>query len=447
MAEYLTTPPKITGIPKGIPYIVGNEAAERFSYYGMRAILVVFMTQYLRDSAGNLAVMEKEQATYWFHLFMSAVYILPFVGALISDFWLGKYRTIMALSIVYCLGHAALAVNDTRIGLAIGLGLIAVGAGGIKPCVSAHVGDQFATTNQHHIPKVYSWFYFSINAGSFISTLLTPILLHNKNFGPAWAFGIPGVLMLIATLVFWMGRNKFVHIPPSRGRFMTLADLPIIFKLSAVFLFVAVFWCLYDQTASAWVLQAAKMDLKFLGHTWLPAQIHAVNPLLILLYIPLFAYLVFPLLNKVFKLTPLRKIGIGFFLTVPSFWISGWIESQILAGNTPNIGWQILGYMVITAAEVFVSMTGLEFAYTQAPPRLKSLIMSLFLGSVSLGNAFTALVNWMKSKGIIQLKGADYFYFFANLMLGASVIFVFVALWYKEKKFIQGEHTEPAPGH
>ena len=95
-----------------------------------------------------------------------------------------------------------LSLDDTRFGLSIGLGLIAMGSGGIKPCVSAHVGDQFGKTNSHLLEKVFSWFYFSINFGAFFSTLATPLLL--EKYGPNVAFGIPGVLMFIATFVFWI---------------------------------------------------------------------------------------------------------------------------------------------------------------------------------------------------------------------------------------------------
>ena len=146
--------------------------------------------------------------------------LLPILGALVSDAFLGKFRTIMVLSIVYCLGHLTLAIDDTRAGLGLGLALIAVGSGGIKPCVSAHVGDQFGRSNAHLLPKVFGWFYFSINVGALASILLAEPLLHR--FGPSVAFGVPGVLMAIATIVFWMGRNEFVHIPPGGIAFLIL---------------------------------------------------------------------------------------------------------------------------------------------------------------------------------------------------------------------------------
>ena len=171
MNNYLTAPRVSKNMPKGIPYIIGNELAERFSFYGMKCILIIFMTKYLMDTSGSLSPMNKEDATYWYHLFTSAVYLTPLLGAIIADAFFGKYKTILALSIVYCLGHLTLAMDETRLGLTLGLTLISIGAGGIKPCVSAHVGDQFGKTNSHLLEKIFSWFYLSINLGAFISTI------------------------------------------------------------------------------------------------------------------------------------------------------------------------------------------------------------------------------------------------------------------------------------
>ena len=151
--------------PKGIPYIIGNELAERFSYYGMRAILVVFMTQHLMSS-GKLNPMSENEATTYYHLFSMANYFFPIVGAILSDVIWGKYKTIISLSIVYVLGHLALAIDESRLGLTIGLTLIAIGAGGIKPCVSAHVGDQFEEKNKSLLENIFGYFYFSINLHS-----------------------------------------------------------------------------------------------------------------------------------------------------------------------------------------------------------------------------------------------------------------------------------------
>ena len=221
--KYATSPPNLTGMPPGVPYIIGNEAAERFSYYGMKSVLTVFMAHYLLNQSGVLAPMNANEAYMYSHYFVFGVYLLPILGAIIADGWFGKYWTILSLSIVYCLGNLTLACMATSWGiaigqramLAIGLFLICLGAGGIKPCVSANVGDQFGDSNKHLLSKMFGWFYFSINAGSFISSLLCPWLLAIRSAGPGWAFGIPGIAMLIATLFFWGGRKKMVHVPPA----------------------------------------------------------------------------------------------------------------------------------------------------------------------------------------------------------------------------------------
>jgi proton-dependent oligopeptide transporter, POT family len=179
--QYLTAPLKTEAMPPGVPYIIGSEAAERFSYYGMNSILVVFMTQYLLNSNGQPDFMSKDQADAWYHTFVSAVYFLPLLGAFLADAIIGKFWTIISLSIVYCFGHLALAVDHQRLGLAFGLLLIALGAGGINPCGSATVGDQFGKSNQHLLTRVFSWFYFAINFGSAFSTMLIPWLLATKD--------------------------------------------------------------------------------------------------------------------------------------------------------------------------------------------------------------------------------------------------------------------------
>lgn len=441
--KYLTAPLPSEKMPSGIGCILINETAERFAFYGMLFILVTFMTEHLMGPDGKSAVMGEQKATEVFHWFKAAVYAIPFLGALLSDIWLGKYKTIILFSMVYCAGFFALAVDQTRLGLYLGLGLIAVGSGIIKPCVSANVGDQFGRTNQHLITKVFAWFYWCINLGAFISPLLTPILLGR--YGPKVAFGFPGVMMVLATVAFWAGKRKYVHVPAGGVGFVKEAfsgeGLSALFRLSIILLPIAVFFALFDQTGSAWILQAKKMDLHWLGVNWRKEQLTAVNALFIMVLIPVFAYGVYPAVNRVFRLTPLRKMSIGMFVMVAAFAIPSLLETSIVAGGQPSIGWQILAYLLLTAAEVMVSITYLEFSYTQAPKKMKSFIMCFYLLAISLGNVVTAVVNMViqNPDGSSKLEGASYYWFFTGVMLAASVAFVFVAACYREKTYIQDE--------
>jgi len=263
-------------------------------------------------------------------------------------------------------------------------------------------------------------------------------------YGPDFAFGVPAVLMLIATIVFWMGRHKFAHIPPGGKQFLAESFGPegrsAILRLLPIYAFVTVFWSLYDQSASKWVLQAERMDREVLGVTWLASQIQAINPILVMIFIPLFNYLMFPWLERRgLKVKLLFRVLMGFLLVAASFAIVAVIEKQLTEGVRLNISWQLLAWLVLTAGEVLVYGTCLELSYTQAPNRMKSLIMAIFLLTVFLGNFFTSAVNYyiQNADGTLKLAGADYYWFFTGLMLVASVCFIPVAILYREKTYLQ----------
>ncbi|MBS0386951.1 MAG: MFS transporter [Proteobacteria bacterium] len=379
-------------MPKGIPYIVANEFAERFCYYGINTILAVYMTQTLHFG--------QARATVWGHMFKVSAYFFPMIGAIVSDVFWGKYRTILTFSVAYMIGCAVLAVGPrTPEALFIGLGLMAFGTGGIKPCVSTNVGDQFTTRNKHLIERAFSYFYLSINVGSSISIWFCPVLL--AKYGPVPAFGMPAAMMAVATLVFYLGRDKFAVVPPAGKAWLkevfSLDGLRLVGRLWAVYIFVAVFWALWDQSnGTTWTLQATSdlMDKTIgFGITMLPAQVQVVNGLFIVAMVPLFTFGIYPFCERFFRVTMLRKMGAGLFLAAGSFLIISWIESRIQAGIRVSVYWQMLAYVVLSAAEVLVSITSLEFSYKQAPLRLKSFVMALYLWCISLGNLGTAVVN------------------------------------------------------
>lgn len=198
-------------MPRQLPFIIGNEACERFSFYGMRNILVQFLitSLILQEAVGP---GREAEAKHVLHSFMIGVYFFPLLGGWLADRFFGKYDTILWFSLIYCAGHACLALfEDHRAGFMLGLGLIALGAGGIKPLVASFMGDQFDQSNKHLAKIAFDAFYWIINFGSLFASLLIPLVL--KNFGPAWAFGIPGLLMFLATFVFWLGRGRYVRLP------------------------------------------------------------------------------------------------------------------------------------------------------------------------------------------------------------------------------------------
>jgi proton-dependent oligopeptide transporter, POT family len=615
---YRTTPDHDnTGWPPGVPYIVGNEACERFSFYGMKTILQVHLTSLFAAQAYLEVANEasKGDATQIVHLFLAGVYAFPMIGALIADRWAGKFKTILLLSLVYCLGHAVLSVGENSLlGMYVGLALIAVGSGGIKPCVSANVGDQFGRSNVFRIQSVFQIFYFSINFGSFFATLLIPYLRNNAgrilvegypdtfghmnplHLGTSVAFGLPGVLMFLATVIFWLGRRKFVHVPPQPGGriglldtlcsvslFMTFGHLfaskqivgqlaegnvplqwgilvaislgflalglylfalrqrirpddgffaitfhvlavklglakasdpsrlpaardietasragvpsdsmkaadpghlrighdasiqptpmgggeirsnvggfwgpgytkygastdgPIaVFKIISIFFLVSVFWSLFDQHSSTWIRQAQAMDLRlwgdresFLGipnFTLDASQTPLMNPALVMLLMwPMNRF--YGLVDRMgLKTTPLRRVTLGMFVTSLSFVATAMLHQHIVDSPKGSvwIGWQLVQYTVITIAEVMVSVTGLEFAYTQAPKRMKSTVMGFWLLTVSLGNVLVAFLAGFK-----ELSLVNQFWIYAGLSAGAAVLFALRAAFYTPRDYTQ----------
>jgi len=378
-------------MPRSILFIVANEFAERFCYYGINSVLIVYMVSTLHFG--------EAQGTTYSSLFQGAAYVAPLIGAVVSDVFLGKYATIIRFSVLYALGCAIVALVHSPMGLALGLFMTALGTGGIKPCVSTNVGDQFTSKNQHLIERAFSYFYLAINAGSTISIYYCPVLL--EKYGPVPAFGMPAVMMMLATVVFWAGRKRYAVVPPAGKAWLrdvfSKEGLRTIGSLAIIYVFIAVFWSLWNQSnGQTWTLQARSslMDKNIFGFTLLPAQIQVFNGPFILALVPVFTFGVYPLWGKLLKVTPLRKIAVGFFVAASSFLIVARVEAHIQAGESVSVWWQVLAYLVLSAAEVLVSITALEFSYKQAPLRMKSFIMAMFLLSSGVGSFITAGVNY-----------------------------------------------------
>jgi POT family proton-dependent oligopeptide transporter len=497
--------------PRQIPYIIGNEACERFSFYGMRNILTTFLVGYLL-----LDVIEKDRAAAAkdiFHIFVMGVYFFPLLGGWLADRYLGKYRTIFWLSLLYCVGHACLAMFESyKPGFYTGLFLIALGSGGIKPCVSSFVGDQFDQSNKHLARVVFDAFYWIINFGSFFASLLIPLTL--KKWGPSIAFGIPGLLMFIATVIFWAGRKQYVVVPPSpgdphsfsnvawtalrrgsgTGRILSIAGalgfvasfalLPTIGFVAAACLAIVVFfslagpgiylsldaardehpdedveavrtvlrvlvlfflltpfWSLFDQKASTWILQAKAMSLPGWGFFQEASQMQSLNPALVMILIPLNNVVLYPVLRKIgWNPTPLRRMTAGIAFAALSWIPVGILQIMLDRGANVPILWQVVPYVVLTFGEVLVSAAGLEFAYSQAPAKMKGTLMSFWSLAVTIGGLWVLLVNAAVKRdsvlrAITDMTGlgstAFQMFFFVGFGLLAAAAFGLYARQYK----------------
>jgi POT family proton-dependent oligopeptide transporter len=527
--------------PPQVKYIVGNEACERFSYYGIVGILAGYITDQV--AAGGLG-MAKDDATDIIHFFKFANYFMPLIGAWLSDRLIGRYHTILWVSLVYCLGNGVLACSGFAdnahmrlVCLCAGLGLIAFGSGGIKPCVSAFMGDQFKPEQSHLLQKAYGAFYWSINFGSFFSFLVIPWAKDKWNY--AAAFGIPGALMALATVIFVLGTRYYTRKPTNRETkhagfftvflsalraspgipwmallnvFTTIAlpvltmalmiwvffakdgghftkafgwvslgmvgvwyllviglsvlrktALPDAFLKRAstvhnekeitaarslspilfIFAFVPVFWTLFDQTNSTWVMQGMQMDPYTIpGFTILgikipniiigAEQMQSANPAIVMVLVPLFTLLIYPRIGKF--ASPLRRMSYGMFIAAGSYLIVAALQKQIEGGVHLCVLWQSVPYLILTTAEVLFSTTGLEFAFREAAPEMKSAVMSFWLLTVSMGNLMVTTITKLLASGAAKEEASvstQRFLQYAELTFAVAILFTIVAAFYQ----------------
>jgi POT family proton-dependent oligopeptide transporter len=465
-----TAPATANRWPPQIKYIVGNEACERFSYYGMRSILAGYIAgEVARGGLGQ----DTDTATSIIHTFIFANYFMPLFGAWLSDRIIGRYHTILWVSLFYCAGHGVLACSDFAGGvhgkllcLFIGLSLIAFGSGGIKPCVSAFVGDQFRADQSHLLQKAYGAFYWAINFGSFFSFLVIPWLKNHHGY--SLAFAVPGVLMGLATLIFWLGTKHYVRVPPSRetksagfmkvfgyalaggnrqpglsfwdrarGRFTDceVDAAKSVGPILSIFALIPIFWALFDQTSSTWVMQGQRMlPFNLFGLEIGAEQMQSANPALVMILVPLLTLVVYPRLGRF--ASPLRRMSFGMFLASLSYVVVAMLQTRVEANAQLSVAWQTLPYIVLTTAEVLVSTTGLEFAFTQAAPEMKSIIMSFWLLTVAFGNLLvTAITELLPGVAAGDAQGASVstgrFYLYAGLTFVVAILFSLIAARYR----------------
>ncbi|XP_067459736.1 solute carrier family 15 member 1 [Thunnus thynnus] len=378
------TDKQVCGYPISIFFIVVNEFCERFSYYGMRAVLVLYFKYFLR--------WDDDMATSIYHTFVALCYLTPILGAIVADSWLGKFKTIVYLSIVYAIGQVAMAVSaihditdSDRDGTPdnitlhvvlsmVGLFLIALGTGGIKPCVAAFGGDQFNDDQESQRRTFFSVFYLCINGGSLLSTIITPILraqqcgIYSQQNCYPLAFGVPAALMLVALVVFIVGsgmyykaepqgnimmdvckcigfaiKNRFRHRSdqyPKRQHWMDwaeekydkllIAQIKMVLKVLFLYIPLPMFWTLFDQKGSRWTLQATNLDGNFGLLVIQPDQMQTVNPILILTLVPIMDSLIYPLIKKCgLNFTPLKRMTVGMLLAATAFVCAAVVQIQI----------------------------------------------------------------------------------------------------------------------
>ena len=442
-------------MPVGVPFIVSMEAMERFSYYGFRAIL----TLYLRDELG----LSASAAVATFEFTSSLAYASPLVGGWLADAVIGKYRTILWLGLVYCCGLWLLvlaAARESFLLSLVALFLAGFGTGGIKPCVSSFGADQYAAESSMErdddpaVRRYFAVFYAAINVGSVLSFLTVPLVRAQRGY--AAAFALPAVLLTVALASFYAATDLYVeprviktqqnHFYTTLGKalkgtffsfFATASNCDddnddvkkkqtpqaaidffekgpanqyhggdifedVVFlqdedrvpeedddddvsRLIGVFRVLSslpVFWLLYDQQGSVWVVQANDMQRGWLQ----PEQLGVANPIFILCLLPFFEKVVYPFLeDRLGKRAtqPTARVKVGMACAALAFLVAAVVDH-----NLPlHILYQLPQIFLISVAEILVSVTCLEYSYAMAPPAYRALVTSAYLLTTAIGDA------------------------------------------------------------
>ena len=432
----------LAGTPGHVWRIILMEGMERFSYYGFRAILTLyFVSLDMRESSAAAGFM-----------FTSALaYAAPLVGAWLSDERWGRYATIMRFGGVYAVGLWVLVAAAAVASLpwtVVALVFVGLGTGGIKPCVSTFGADQIDNAvgdASEATRRYFAVFYASINLGSVFSYLLVPAM--RAIFGYAAAFAVPAVLLAAALAVFIGGRRKYTMLPPREGGVGVPAaiwraccnknddDARELRSIGEVMILLPVFWMLYDQQGSIWVVQASEMK-NFKGKLQ-PETMGVINPVLILLLLPLFEKGIYPWLEKrgVSTRAPWRMMA-GMIVAAAAFVVAGLLDLRVNSGERVNILWQLPQLFLITVAEILVSVTGLEYSYEKAPEAMRASVSALYLLTTAVGDLMGGFL--FVAAGHLGVSRPAVLFLCAVLVLLTAVAFRVVA-----RKHFDGFETKP----
>lgn len=418
--------------PKGFWFVFWGELAERASFYGMKALLVLYMIDELSYSDANSATVAS--------IFTAVAYITPIIGGYVADRWLGKFRTIIYFAVPYIMGHIVLGTFTNEVGLYTALLLLAGGSGSIKPNISTLMGLMYEKEGKTHLmSQAFSWYYMAINIGA--ASTMTTLPFIRDHYGYAPAFMAPTVLMVVALAIFYVGK-KYYPAEDARARFkeektaeQKREERQVLARLSGFFFLIVFFWSIFDQSYSTWTLFARdymnlEPTLPLLGQVRIPPDaIQGINAILIIVLTPLFAWIWSRTdRDEAHRLASPKKMLIGFFLVILCM---GVMTAAGIQAQTAKVSilWEVLAYVLVTMAELCISVVGLQLAFEEAPDRMKSVITGIWWFTVFLGDM---LASWF-SRIYTQTTPAFYFGMMTAMIVVVTILFYFVGRRFEQR--------------
>jgi POT family proton-dependent oligopeptide transporter len=402
------------GHPRGLAYLFATEMWERFSYYGMRALLVLYMTKYLllSDHSGGvfglltvthaletvfgpLDVQPLSSQIYGFYT--ALVYLTPIFGGLLADRVLGQRRTVIIGATLMAIGHFMMAVEQLFL---LALLALILGSGAFKPNISTQVGGLYAPGDQRR-DRAYSIFYVGINVGAFLAPLVCGTL--GEAVGWHYGFAAAGVGMLIGLSTYLyampalppdeMQKARAAH---NEGRPPGRDDRRAVIAILVLFVPAALFWGTYEQGGNTIVLWAdANTDrvIGFLGFEIPTTWFLALNPFMIFAFTPFVVALWTRQAGRGLEPSTITKMALGCFGVALSYLIMA-VAAWHAGAERASWLWLFAYFVVVTIGELYLSPVGLSFVTKTAPARILSMMMGVWLATSFVGGF---LAGWLGS--------------------------------------------------
>ena len=457
--------PQVERQPAALPTLFFTEMWERFSYYGMRALLVLYLV--------NALGYERADALAVYGTYTALVYLTPILGGYLADRFLGYRKAILIGGLVMAMGHFAMAIPAL---LMPALGLIIIGNGFFKPNISTLVGSLYRERDPRR-DGGFTLFYIGINLGAFLAPLIAGTL--GEKIGWHWGFGAAGVGMLLAVLLFVRGQHKLgkAGLLPGQDRLdrrdwlhivlVSALMLPLVTAVIAVgsalaplwsrigtelkvgiptaafiaFLawqqrtctreewhrvlaivilgvFVIFFWMGFEQAGGTMNLFADRLTDRTLFGGEIPASyFQGINPLLIVLLGPLFSIMWTRWDQSRFALPVSAKMGVGILIMG-----AGFIVLAIAQGRAESLGkvgpqWLIFVYLLHTMGELCLSPIGLSMVTRLAPVRLAGVMMGLWFTANAIANYLSGILE-----SLLVGSGIPLYWFLVGSSLGAGAL-------------------------
>jgi len=385
--------------PKGLYILFFTEMWERFSYYGMRAILTLYM--YSQATGNNPGLgWDEAFALSIYGWYTMAVYVMSIPGGIIADRWLGQKKTVLFGGILLIFGHSILAI-DAIWAFATGLTLIVLGVGGLKPNISTMVGGLYREGDPRR-DHGFTVFYIGINVGAFLASLVVGGV--GELYGWHYGFGLAGIGMFLGMLVFFYGQKylKNVGEPPTKKNETKSAlktsltkiekDRMVVLFLS--FIIIIAFWAAFEQAGGLMnIYTDSKVDKMLLGWEIPTSWFQSLNPFFIMVFGTLVATFWLKRQRSNKEASTLFKMAIGTMIMGTGFLMMSGASLQAASAGKAGMYWLIVAYLLHTIGELCASPTALSFITKLAPVKYGSLMMGSYFAATGIGNKVAGLLG------------------------------------------------------